>query len=95
MVMKMSVKNKEIIRLENELKKLRTEHEILINSLSKYTKNNINLLENIIKFCVTKFIGDLKGGMLVKAYEIDKMENIKLDIEYIKEFDSYKIMLMF
>lgn len=91
----MSVKNKEIIRLENELKKLRTEHEILINSLSKYTKNNINLLENIIKFCVTKFIGDLKGGMLVKAYEIDKMENIKLDIEYIKEFDSYKIMLMF
>lgn len=88
----MSVKNKEIIRLENELKKLRTEHEILINSLSK---NNINLLENIIKFCVTKFIGDLKGGMLVKAYEIDKMENIKLDIEYIKEFDSYKIMLMF
>ena len=95
MVMKMSVKNKEIIRLENELKKLRTEHEILINSLSEYTKNNINLLENIIKFCVTKFIGDLKGGMLVKTYEIDKMENIKLDIEYIKEFDSYKIMLMF
>ena len=40
MVMKMSVKNKEIIRLENELKKLRTEHEILINSLTKLQKEN-------------------------------------------------------
>lgn len=69
--------NKKIVELEQEINKLRT--ELYNKTVSKSAKEQ--LYENIIKFAITNHIGNLRGGMMVDYSGIDKMNNLRLDIE--------------
>ncbi len=50
-----------------------------------------DILENIVKFALTNHIGNLRGGMQIERYGIDKMQNLRLRIDYQPEFNSYII----
>ena len=85
--------NKELIRLQDEL-----ETEILSNRRlrqrldeEKQFSDYVRQLENIVKFALTNQIGNLRGGMQIEAYGIDKMQNLKLSIDYVPENNSYII----
>lgn len=69
--------NKEIERLNSEVKILNQKNNILAN------KESIDklLLENIVKFAITNHIGGIHGGMAIDWFGIDKMKDLKLDIE--------------
>ncbi len=69
--------NREVERLNNEVKRLNQKNNILNN------KEGIDkiLLENIIKFAITNHIGGLKGGIMIEKRAIEKMKDLKLDIE--------------
>lgn len=69
--------NKEILRLEEEINKLKA--ELYNNTVRKSSKEQ--LYENIIKFAITNHIGGLKGGMMVDYFTIDKMRDLELDVE--------------
>lgn len=69
--------NKKILQLENEINKLKT---VLYNKTVE-TSSKEQLYENIIKFAITNHIGGLRGGMMIDYFGIDKMNNLKLDIE--------------
>ena len=69
--------NKKILQLENEMNKLRTE---LCNETVK-TSSKEQLYENIIKFAITNHIGGLHGGMMIDYFGIDKMKDLRLDVE--------------
>ena len=74
--------NKELIKLRNDLEKLDKQTES-----SVYTRQ----LENIVKFAITNHIGNLRGGMQIDRYGIDKMQDLRLSIDYQPEFNSYII----
>ncbi len=81
----MSVKNK-VKRLNKEIKKLQDELETYQLSNRRLeqkldTQNNNEMLENIIKFAITNHIGNLKGGMMIDINTIDKMKELRLNIE--------------
>lgn len=81
----MSVKNK-IKRLNKEIKKLQDELETyqLSNRRLKQkldTQNNNEMLENIIKFAITNHVGNLKAGMMISCDGIDKMKDLRLNID--------------
>lgn len=61
---------------ENEIDSLRTQLRIA----NKDKKDN-KLLENIIKFAITNHVGGLCAGMTIDWFGIDKMSDLKLDIE--------------
>lgn len=67
------------------------------NNYKRITEDYIDLeeknkiYENIIKFSITNHIGNLRGGMQIERYGIDKMQNLKLDISYQPEINSYII----
>lgn len=61
---------------ENEIDSLRTQLRIA----NKDKKDN-KLLENIIKFAITNHIGGLRAGMAIDWFGIDKMSDLKLDID--------------
>lgn len=61
---------------ENEIDSLRTQLRI-----ANKDKNNNKLLENIIKFAITNHVGRLSGGMAIDWFGIDKMSDLKLDID--------------
>lgn len=95
----MSVKGK-VKRLNRQIKNLQEELQTcqLSNSRLKtelegqkaynqYTEQ----LENILKFAITNHIGNLRGGMQIERYGIDKMQNLRLSIDYQPEFNSYII----
>ncbi len=95
----MSVKGK-VKRLNRQIEKLNCE----LIQLEKLKNNNkriiedyssdlekIKIYENIIKFAITNHLGNLRGGMRIERYEIDKMQNLRLDIDYQPEFNSYII----
>lgn len=95
----MSVKGK-VKRLNRQIEKLNCE----LIQLEKLKNNNkriiedyssdlekIKIYENIIKFAITNHLGNLRGGMRIERYEIDKMQNLRLDIDYQSEFNSYII----
>lgn len=91
----MSVKNK-VKRLNKEIKKLQDELETyqLSNRRLKQkldTRNNNEMLENIIKFAITNHIGNLKGGMMIDINTIDKMKELRLNIER-NDFEHAYIM---
>jgi hypothetical protein len=103
---KMSVKgkvkrlNKEIIKLRDELdterlsnKRMRNKSDRLKIELEeqKADKQYMEQLENILKFALTNHIGNLRGGMQIKRYGIDKMQGLKLSIDYQPEYNSYII----
>ena len=48
-------------------------------------------LENILKFVITNQIGGMRGGMQIERYGIDKMQDLRLSINYQPEFNSYII----
>lgn len=95
----MSVKGK-VKRLNKEIKKLYCENIILSNARENCKRieedycrclEKEKLYENLIKFFITNHIGDIRGGMEVHRYGIDKMNGLKLNIEYHPEFNSYII----
>ncbi len=73
-------------RLRNKNDKLKTELEEQ-KADKKYTEQ----LENILKFAITNHIGNLRGGMQIERYGIDKMQDLRLSIDYQPEFNSYII----
>lgn len=95
----MSVKGK-VKRLNRQIEKLNCELiqlETLKNNnkriIEDYSSDleKIKIYENIIKFAITNHLGNLGGGMRIERYEIDKMQNLRLDIDYQPEFNSYII----
>lgn len=51
----------------------------------------IKVYENIIKFAITNHIGNLRGEVQIDRYGIDKMQDLKLSIDYMSENNSYII----
>ncbi len=85
--------NKELIRLQDELETERLSNRRLRQKLDGQTESSVYIrqLENIVKFALTNQIGNLRGGMQIEAYGIDKMQDLKLNINYVPEFNSYII----
>lgn len=85
--------NKEIIRLQDELETERLSNNRLRQRLDKENKSKVYIeqLENILKFAVTNQIGGMRGGMQIERYGIDKMQNLKLSIDYEPQYNSYII----
>lgn len=77
-------------RLRNKNDKLKTELEE-----QKADKQYTEQLENILKFAITNHIGNLRGGMQIERYGIDKMQDLKLSIDYQPEFNSYIIRVSY
>lgn len=79
--------NKEIKKLNGKIEGLKLELERKNNNLKRiledYEKDSekFKLYENIIKFAITNQIGNLKGGMMIDFFGIDKMKDLKLSIE--------------
>lgn len=102
----MSVKNK-VKRCNKEIKRLQEELETyqLSNNRQKNKNDRLKIeleeqkadkqyikqLENIVKFALTNHIGNLRGGMRIERYGIDKMQDLRLTINYEPEFNSYII----
>lgn len=80
--------NKEIERLKEELDTERLSNRILRSKLD----NNDKLLENIVKFAVTNQVGGLRAGMMIDRYSVDKMSDLRLNVEYSHIENAYKIM---
>ena len=92
--------NKKIENLQEELQTCQLSNSRLRN---KNDRLNIELegqqadkqyteqLENIVKFALTNHIGNLRGGMQIERYGIDKMKNLKLSIDYEPQYNSYII----
>ena len=85
--------NKEIRRLEEELETYKLSNLRLRQKLDGQIDNE--LLENIVKFAITNQIGGLHGGMRIERIGIDKMQDLKLKIEYEPEFNSYIMKVNF
>lgn len=92
--------NKEIIKLQDELEterlsngRLRNKSDRLKIELEeqKADKQYMKQLENILKFALTNHIGNLRGGMQIQRYGIDKMQDLRLSIDYMPENNSYII----
>ena len=95
----MSVKGK-VKRLNRQIEKLNCELiqlETLKNNNKRIAEDYIDLeeknkmYENIIKFAITNQIGGMKGAMRIGRYGIDKMQDLRLNIDYLPEFNSYII----
>lgn len=85
--------NKELIKLRDDLETERLSNRRLRQKLDKQTESSVytRQLENIVKFAITNHIGNLRGGMQIERYGIDKMQNLKLSIDYEVQYDSYII----
>lgn len=85
--------NKEIIKLQEELETEKLSNRRLRQRLDeeKQISDYTRQLENIVKFAITNHIGNLRGGMQIERYGIDKMQNLRLRIDYQPEFNSYII----
>ncbi len=92
--------NKEIKRLQEELETYQLSNDRLKNKNDRLKieleeqnadKQYIKQLENIIKFALTNHIGNLRGGMKIDRYGIEKMQNLKLTIDYEPQINSYVI----
>ena len=92
--------NKKIKNLQEELQtyqlsnsRLRNKNDRLKTELEgqKADKQYTEILKNIVKFAITNHIRNLRGGMQIERYGIDKMQNLRLSIDYQPEFNSYTI----
>lgn len=85
--------NKEISKLQKALETERLSNRRLRQRLDeeKQSNNYTKLLENIVKFAVTNHMGNLRCGMSIDRYGIDKMEDLRLNIEYQPFFNDYAI----
>ncbi len=95
MSVKVKVKrlNKQIKNLQEELQTYQLSNNRLKVKLEeqKSDKQYTEQLENIVKFALTNHIENLRGGMRIDRYGIDKMQDSRLNINYIVENDSYII----
>ena len=88
--------NKELIKLRDDLETERLSNRRLRQKLDKQTESSATRqLENIVKFAITNHIGNLRGGMQIERYGIDKMQNLRLSIDYQPEFNSYIIRVSY
>lgn len=96
--------NKKIENLQEELQtyqlsnsRLRNKNDRLKTELEeqKADKQYTEQLENILKFAITNHIGNLRGGMQIERYGIDKMQNLRLSIDYVPENNSYIIRVSY
>ena len=96
--------NKKIENLQEELQtyqlsnsRLRNKNDRLKTELEeqKADKQYTEQLENILKFAITNHIGNLRGGMQIERYGIDKMQNLRLSIDCQPEFNSYIIRVSY
>lgn len=87
--------NKELIKLRDDLETERLSNRRLRQKLDKQTESSAytRQLENILKFAITNHIGNLRGGMQIEKYGIDKMQDLRLSIDYQPEFNSYIIRI--
>ena len=85
--------NKELIKLRDDLETERLSNRRLRQKLDKQTEFSVytRQLENIVKFAITNHIGNLRGGMQIERYGIDKMQNLKLSVDYEPQYHSYII----
>lgn len=85
--------NKKIENLQEELQTCQLSNSRLKTELEgqKSDKQYTEQLENILKFAITNHIGNLRGGMQIERYGIDKMQDLRLSIDYQPEFNSYII----
>ena len=85
--------NKELIKLRDDLETERLSNRRLRQKLDKQTESSVytSQLENIVKFAITNQIGGMRGGMQIERYGIDKMQDLRLSIDYQPEFNSYII----
>ena len=86
----MSVKGK-VKRLNKKIANLQEELQTYQLSNSRLRNKYVEQLENILKFAITNHIGNLRGGMQIERYGIDKMQDLRLSIDYQPEFNSYII----
>lgn len=68
-----------MLKIKDELETYQLSNRRLKQKLD--TQNNNQMLENIIKFAITNHIGNLKGGMMIDINTIDKMKELRLNIE--------------
>lgn len=89
--------NKEIIKLKDELETETLSNRRLRQRLDeeKQFSDYVRQLENIVKFALTNQIGNLRGGMQIERYGIDKMQNLRLSIDYVSENNSYIIRVSY
>ena len=96
--------NKKIENLQEELQtyqlsnsRLRNKNDRLKTELEeqKADKQYTEQLENILKFAITNHIGNLRGGMQIERYGIDKMQDLRLSIDYVPENNSYIIRVSY
>ena len=89
--------NKEIIKLKDELETETLSNRRLRQRLDeeKQFSDYVRQLENIVKFALTNQIGNLRGGMQIERYGIDKMQNLRLSIDYQPESNSYIIRVSY
>lgn len=89
--------NKEIIKLKDELETETLSNRRLRQRLDeeKQFSDYVRQLENIVKFVLTNQIGNLRGGMQIERYGIDKMQNLRLSIDYVPENNSYIIRVSY
>lgn len=75
--------NKEIEILKLKIKDLECQNSNLRKNILKNDSNSekTKLYENIIKFAITNHIGGLHGGMIIDYFGIDKMKDLRLDVE--------------
>lgn len=100
----MSVKGK-VKRLNKQTKNLQEElqkYQLFNNSLKlklleeqKADKQYTEQLENIVKFALTNHIGNLRGGMQIDRYGIDKMQDLRLSIDYEPMLNTYVIKVSY
>ena len=85
--------NKELIKLIDDLETERLSNRRLKKKLDKQIESSVytRQLENIVKFAITNQIGGMRGGMQIERYGIDKMQDLRLRIDYQPEFNSYII----
>jgi hypothetical protein len=85
--------NNKIENLQEELQTCQLSNSRLRTELEgqKVDKQYTEQLENILKFAITNHIGNLRGGMQIERYGIDKMQDLRLSIDYQPEFNSYII----
>lgn len=85
--------NKKIENLQEELQTCQLSNSRLKTELEeqKADKQYTEQLENILKFAITNQIGGMRGGMQIERYGIDKMQDLRLSIDYQPEFNSYII----
>lgn len=89
--------NKEIIKLKDELETETLSNRRLRQRLDeeKQFSDYVRQLENIVKFALTNQIGNLRGEIQIERYGIDKMQNLRLSIDYVPENNSYIIRVSY